>query len=94
MYTGVPIAIPVWVSLVPPATVTARAIPKSATTARPPLSRMFSGLMSRWTMPSSWATASASATWVVIEMASSSGSCRSRSSRSPERLPLMNGMTQ
>ena len=33
----------------------ARAIPKSATSACPPLSRMFSGLMSRWITPWPWA---------------------------------------
>ena len=35
----------------PPACWTASAIPKSATSACPPCSRMFSGLMSRWTTP-------------------------------------------
>jgi hypothetical protein len=52
MYIGVPIAIPVSVSFEPPAAVIARAMPKSATTACPAESRMFSGLMSRWT--TSW----------------------------------------
>ena len=51
---GVPTAMPVWVSF-SPADSTARAMPKSATRAWPPWSRMFSGLMSRWTMPCSWA---------------------------------------
>ena len=41
---------PVWVSF-SPGRLTARAMPKSATSAWPFCSRMFSGLMSRWTMP-------------------------------------------
>ena len=51
MYVGVPTAIPVRVSVSPPATDTARAIPKSATIAPLASSRMFSGLMSRWMTP-------------------------------------------
>jgi hypothetical protein len=35
---------------VPPAESTASAIPKSATTTSPAWNKMFSGLMSRWTM--------------------------------------------
>ena len=31
---------------------------------------MFSGLMSRWTMPVSWAAASALATWIATSTAS------------------------
>ena len=42
---------PVWVIRLPPACCTARAMPKSATSAWPSCSRMFSGLMSRWTTP-------------------------------------------
>ena len=45
--TGVPSESPVCVMREPPAVCTASAIPKSATTACPPCSRMFSGLMSR-----------------------------------------------
>ena len=37
----------------PPAALTASAMPKSATSACPSCSRMFSGLMSRWTTPCS-----------------------------------------
>ena len=55
MYVGVPIAIPVAVSRVPPAAEMARAMPKSVITAVSPESRMFSGLMSRWTTPWLWA---------------------------------------
>ena len=44
---GVPTAIPVRVSRSPPATLTARAMPKSATSALPFERRMFSALMSR-----------------------------------------------
>jgi hypothetical protein len=51
MYAGVPSDIPVRVSVwASAALVTARAMPKSATTACPASMRMFSGLMSRWTM--------------------------------------------
>ncbi len=55
MYAGVPMAKPVPVNRSPPAAVTARAIPKSATTARPPVSNTFSGLISRCTTPRSCA---------------------------------------
>ena len=51
MYCGVPSESPVWVMRCPPACCTASAMPKSATSAWPPCSRMFSGLMSRWMMP-------------------------------------------
>ena len=52
MYAGVPMTVPVWVSGRPsPAALNARAMPKSATTALPPDSMMFSGLMSRCTTP-------------------------------------------
>ena len=49
MYAGVPIAIPVAVSLESPLSVSARAMPKSVTIARPVSSSMMmlSGLMSR-----------------------------------------------
>ncbi len=57
MYAGVPIAIPAPVS---EASVgfersRARAMPKSATTACPPDSMMFSGFTSRCTIPWPWA---------------------------------------
>jgi hypothetical protein len=52
MYIGVPIAIPLPVSVSAlAARVIARAIPKSVTSACPSCRRMFSGLMSRWTIP-------------------------------------------
>ena len=47
MYAGVPIVTPVAVRRSSPADVIARAMPKSANRACPPLSRMFSGLTSR-----------------------------------------------
>ena len=54
IYAGVPTAKPVWVSPSSPAS--ARAMPKSATSVLPSVvSRMFSGLMSRWTTPCWWA---------------------------------------
>ena len=63
MYVGVPMATPVAVSResAPPVLLTARAIPKSVTMARPPSSdsRMLSGLMSRWITPRECAYASA-----------------------------------
>ena len=48
IYAGVPTDMPDSVSRSPPAAVIARPIPKSTTIACPSLSRMFSGLMSRW----------------------------------------------
>ncbi len=93
MYVGVPTVIPVCVSVSPPAIVTARAIPKSASIAREPSSRMFSGLMSRWMTLRAWAKSSASATWRVMSIASSIGSCDRSSSRSRSDLPSTNGIT-
>ena len=59
MYAGVPSIVPatviVAVRVSAPAAAIARAMPKSATTACPLCSRMFSGLMSRWTTPWLWA---------------------------------------
>ena len=56
MYAGVPIASPVSVSRSSPSAPSARAIPKSATRVFPSrVSSMFSGLMSRWITPWSWA---------------------------------------
>src|SRR5213079_1237917 len=64
--------VPVWVRCRPsPAAVTACAMPKSATTAVPPDSKMFSGLMSRCTTPWLWAYASAPATSVAMRSTSS-----------------------
>ena len=48
MYCGVPSESPVSVMRPPAAALTASAMPKSITIARPSCSRMFSGLMSRW----------------------------------------------
>ncbi len=56
MYVGVPTAMPVCVSSERAAeALTARATPKSATTAWPCESKMFAGLMSRCTIPWRWA---------------------------------------
>ncbi len=52
------------------AAVTARAIPKSATTALPAENMMFSGFMSRCTTPRLWAYPSASATSLAMRTAS------------------------
>jgi len=55
-----PTIVPVEVSVWPGAS--SRAIPKSSTFASPaPVTRMFSGLMSRWMMPAWWAASSAEA---------------------------------
>ena len=51
MYCGVPSDMPVSVIRLPPALLAASAMPKSATSAEPSCSRMFSGLMSRWMTP-------------------------------------------
>ena len=53
MYAGVPTIMPICVRSPTRSRVAARALPmpKSATTAWPSCSRMFSGLMSRWTTP-------------------------------------------
>ena len=50
MYSGLPMETPVWVS--PSSAPTASAMPKSVTSVEPSrVSRMFSGLMSRWMTP-------------------------------------------
>ena len=82
MYAGVPSDVPTCVSpCVAPEVASAwvrdaesaLAIPKSVTTAAPPESRMFSGLMSRWTMPCECAYASARATSRRMLTASGTG---------------------
>jgi hypothetical protein len=65
------------------------AIPKSATRACPPCSRMFSGLMSRCTTPRPCAYESASATSVARRTASATGSWRSRSKQLERHLAVM-----
>ncbi len=93
MYPGDPIGWPAWVSVRLPAALMARAMPKSATIACVPESRMFSGLMSRWMIPCPWAKARASATSRAMWSASSSGSLRSRSKRCRSDSPSTYGMT-
>ena len=94
MYAGVPMTVPVCVMwCASPAALSARAMPKSATTAVPPESMMFSGLMSRCTTPWLCAYASAPATSAVIRRVSSSDSCFSRSRRSRSDSPSTYGMT-
>ena len=92
-----PIVEPAAVS-VSPAPSSARAIPKSATTAEPaaPLAwriRMFSGLMSRRTTPCRCAYSSPAATSRAMRTASSSRSCRSRRSLSRRDSPTTYGIT-
>ena len=70
----------------------ARAMPKSATSVLPSVVRSrFSGLMSRWITPWSWAYWRAWAASRVIRSASSTESCRSRRSRSRSDLALDEG---
>ena len=72
----------------------ALASPKSAIFTRPDRSsRRFSGLMSRWTMPRSWANCSASHTGGMMASACSGISFPSRS-RSRRFTPSMNSMTR
>src|ERR1051325_7011125 len=75
-----------------PAAFTARAMPKSATTAVPPDSMMFSGLMSRCTIPWLWAYASAPATSVAIRSAPSWESCFSPPSRAGGGAGVVQGL--
>ena len=93
MYAGVPSATPVSVSVSPPAALTARATPKSATRACPDSNRMFSGLMSRCTTPASCARPSAPPTSRTIRITSATGSFPSRFSRSRSVAPSTYGMT-
>lgn len=58
-----------------------RAMPKSATTARPASKRLFSGLVSRWMTPSACAEARAPETSRAMRTASSTASCVSRARR-------------
>ena len=90
---GVPITVPVCVSRVSPAAVIARAMPKSATTAVSPISRMFSGLMSRWITLWLCAYVRALATSEAIRSVSGSGSIFSRSRRPRSDSPSTYGMT-
>ena len=72
MYSGVPMQVPDLVSAVETSTLRAR--PKSVRCGSPDSSsRMFDGLMSRWMMPSPWAWASASATFLQISTARRTG---------------------
>jgi hypothetical protein len=82
MYDGVPITMPVIVSVV----VSIRAMPKSATFSVPPVVRIrFAGLMSRWTTPRACAKSSACSNCDVIATSwpSSKRALRFRYSRSP-----------
>ena len=93
MYAGVPITSPALVSASGSTdSWMARAIPKSATTACPPVSRMFSGLMSRWMTPCACAYPSAAATSRAMPSASSTGSCFSRARRARSDSPSTYGM--
>ena len=59
---------------VPPATPSARAMPKSSTLTWPSASTMFAGLMSRCTSPAACATSSASHTAAAMPTASPAAS--------------------
>ena len=80
----------VWVT---DSTLTARAIPKSVTFTRPssPI-MMLAGLMSRWTIPRSWAKCSACAASAPIS-AARRGSTPSRFMISRSDRPAMYSMT-
>ena len=103
MYAAVPMTIPARVA--PPLSVaesasasadaasSALARPKSSSLMRPSgSSLMFAGLRSRWMMPCSWATSSASAICEAVRSASvrGKGPCLSRSERS---IPSTSSMT-
>ena len=90
MYVGVPSAKPADVSV--PDSVSALAIPKSATTECPLETRMFSGLMSRCTTPWSCANSSASSTSSMIRTTAGTGSCPSRAIRERSVSPVTNGI--
>ena len=72
----------------PPTSLAARAIPKSATRASPssPI-RMFAGLMSRWTMPCSWANWRARAVSMPTRTANPIASAPSRAMTSRRSEP-------
>ncbi len=93
MYSGVPTAIPTAVTRIPPAALTAREMPKSATSAWPDWNRMFSGFTSRCTMPRALAKCSASATSRAIATASSTGRRVRASKRWRSDSPSTYGMT-
>ena len=71
----------------------ASAMPKSATSACPSCSRMFSGLMSRWITPARCAASSALATSSAMRTASSTDRCCSRAMRWRSEPPATYGMT-
>jgi len=89
MYTGVPTAIPSPVLPGPGSVAIARAMPKSASMARPVArsSSTFSGLTSRCTTPAPPAASSAAATSATMRDAVSGWSRRSRVSRSRRLSP-------
>ena len=96
MYAGVPMAMPICVRASPCPSVraafTALAMPKSATVAASPVSRMLSGLISRWMIPRSCAYASALATSRNTLTTSAIGNSRTRSIRARSDSPSIYGM--
>jgi hypothetical protein len=96
MYAGVPSDMPVPVSDVRPVAVdddeSAFAMPKSVTTATPPLSSTLSGLMSRCTTSCACAYASARATSRRMPSTSASGSAPAPRRRSRSDCPSTKGM--
>ncbi len=76
MYSGVPMRVPVAVTVAPPVVAPCCfAIPKSITRTTPRRSRMrFAVLRSRWTTPTSWMARRPSATWRVALQASAGDS--------------------
>ena len=74
------------------ASAASRAIPKSVTIARPSAaSRMLPGLMSRWTMPRTWATPRARATSSPMRAACRGASRPPRRSRAARSSPIDEG---
>jgi hypothetical protein len=102
MYAGVPSAIPVEVSVsaAPSAcsrrwsrdAASALATPKSVTSAIPPVTSTFSGLMSRWTTPFSCAYANALAISRSNRVASVTGISPVLASRARSVSPSTSGM--
>jgi hypothetical protein len=96
MYVGVPIDVPICVSVAPGAAIrdadSALAIPKSVTVAEPPDMSTLSGLMSRWTTPRSCAYASAFATSRSTPMTSVMGSAPVLVSRARNDSPSTKGI--
>ncbi len=103
MYSGVPKIMPVLVSFRPGSPSVSMslilAMPKSTIFTKsgsPPrlVRKMFSGFMSRWTMPLSWAAPSAWQHWMRMWSDRSMGTVPSRASTFARSSPSRNSMTK